>query len=90
MSQSPQGRVRGWEGVTEPKELCLSFCRFRSVSKLGFAGLPSQIPSELILQRLVPLCICGPSALGCMPRLCISKVSGAGEAPSCLPVFLQK
>lgn len=48
MSQSPQGRV------TKSKELGLSFCWFRSVSKLGFADLPSPMPYALTLQRACP------------------------------------
>lgn len=74
----------------ESKELGLSFCRFRSVSKLGFADLPSPVPYELTLQRACPAGPMWTLPLAACPYLCISMVSGAGEAPSCLPVFLQK
>lgn len=70
MSQSPQGRVGGWGGAMEPKELCLSFCRFRSVSKLGFAVFPLKYIMNLPFRGLVPPCTCGRPAFGCIAPTC--------------------
>ena len=69
VTKSP-GKSRGWGGVMEPKELCLSFCRFRSVSKLGFVVFPLKYIMNLSFRGLVPPCTCGRSAFGCIAPTC--------------------